>query len=46
MKRSIMALAAALLSATAVSVPAAHVDHFLGAGMTQPPRPNITYPGR
>lgn len=23
-----------------------HVDYFLGAGMTQPPRPNITYPGR
>ena len=23
-----------------------HVDYFLGAGMSQPPRPNITYPGR
>jgi hypothetical protein len=23
-----------------------HVDYFLGAGMAQPPRPNITYPGR
>jgi rhamnogalacturonan endolyase len=23
-----------------------HVDYFLGAGMTTPPRPNITYPGR
>lgn len=23
-----------------------HVDYFLGAGMTRPPRPNITYPGR
>ncbi|MFD3503270.1 hypothetical protein [Streptomyces sp. NPDC058678] len=22
-----------------------HVDYFLGAGMTQPPRPNITYAG-
>lgn len=23
-----------------------HVDYFLGAGMSRPPRPNITYPGR
>ncbi|MBV7700660.1 hypothetical protein [Streptomyces sp. TRM70350] len=23
-----------------------HVDYFLGAGMTRPPRPNITYAGR
>jgi hypothetical protein len=23
-----------------------HVDHFLGAGMTRPPRPNITYAAR
>lgn len=23
-----------------------HVDYFLGAGMSRPPRPNITHPGR
>ncbi|WP_203861807.1 hypothetical protein [Plantactinospora mayteni] len=23
-----------------------HVDYFLGAGMSTPPRPNITYPVR
>ncbi|WP_158847530.1 rhamnogalacturonan lyase family protein [Saccharothrix deserti] len=23
-----------------------HVDYFLGSGMSQPPRPNITYPAR
>ncbi|SMC48343.1 hypothetical protein [Lentzea albidocapillata] len=23
-----------------------HVDYFLGSGMSRPPRPNITYPGR
>jgi len=23
-----------------------HVDYFLGAGMSRPPKPNITYPGR
>ncbi|NGY65249.1 hypothetical protein G7043_40780 [Lentzea sp. NEAU-D13] len=23
-----------------------HVDYFLGVGMSRPPRPNITYPGR
>jgi hypothetical protein len=22
-----------------------HVDYFLGAGMTKPPRPNIVYAG-